>query len=110
MATKAYTGIMLSYNKSTKLGSILVDSSSDSLQPNIFFQGSDLPNGFVFTDTKYKSTITQKTIQDKVNSKSITVNEEVLTKDSNGNLILQQVKVSFNYDTVTKKISNLITT
>jgi len=109
MAAKAYTGIILSYNKITKSGSILVDASSDPLQPNIFFKESDLPNGFVFIDTKYESNIipTSITLEETSPARTIQYNKEVLTKDQKGKLILKQTKVSFNYDTISGKISNL---
>ena len=106
MATKLYTGILTSYNNKTKSGVILVDASSDPMQPNIFITGKDLPAGFVFKDTKYKSSFVDgKTVT--VNGAPVIMKKEVFEKDAKGKMILDQTKVSFDYDKTINKITNL---
>ena len=108
MAIKTYTGILAQYNRETKRGSIIVDFTSDPLQPNIFINGNDLPEGFTYKDTKYESTIVTKTITDGKTKKDIGPSQsEVLTKDSTGKLILAHQRVSFNYNLETKEITNI---
>lgn len=97
-----YTGILMNFNNVSKIGTIIVDASCDPNEPNITILGKDLPDGFVFTDNKYKSHIVPKTLKD-----GKVINIEVFDKDENGKLIYLTTKVSFIFNSVTKKALNI---
>lgn len=92
----------MNFNNVTKMGTVVVDATSDPNQPNVSVLGKNFPDGFVFTDNKYKSHFVPKTLKD-----GKVINMEVLDKDEKGNLIYLTTKVSFDYDKKTGEATNI---